>query len=69
VYIAARTDGKQGTGTAADPFDGSTQQKFDGVLATLGPATTIHIGAGRFHTKGEASFKVQPDTKIRGAGR
>ncbi|MCY3019576.1 MAG: hypothetical protein NTW87_11180 [Planctomycetota bacterium] len=68
VYISARTDGQDGTGTPADPFNGSTQQKFDGVLAKLGPGTTIHIGAGTFHTKGEASFKLQPNTKVRGAG-
>jgi len=68
VHIAARTDGKEGIGTAADPFDGSTQATFDAVLARLKPATAVYIGAGTFHTKGEASFKVQPNTKIRGAG-
>jgi len=68
VYISARSDGQAGTGAAADPFNGSTQEKFDGVLAKLGPGTTIHVGAGTFHTKGEASFKLQPNTKIRGTG-
>ena len=29
VWIAARTDGIKGSGTASDPYDGSTAAKFD----------------------------------------
>jgi hypothetical protein len=35
VWVAARTDGVAGTGTQGDPFDGSTQAKFDGVMHAL----------------------------------
>jgi hypothetical protein len=68
VWVSARTDGKAGTGTAADPFDGSTQAKFDAVFAALKPATCVHLGAGTFHTKGAISFTLKPETKVRGAG-
>jgi hypothetical protein len=68
VYLAIRTDGKDGTGTAADPYEAGTQQKFDARFAGFGSNAAIHIGAGTFHTKGEASFTLKPNTKVRGAG-
>jgi hypothetical protein len=68
IYLSARADRKDGTGAAADPLNASTQAKFDAIFASLKPNTAVHIGAGTYHTKGEASFRVQPNTKIRGAG-
>ena len=68
IYLSARADGKDGTGMAADPFDASTQAKFDAVFASLKPSSTVHIGAGTFHTKGVASFTLPANTKVRGAG-
>ena len=68
VYLAVRSDGKDGTGTAADPFDAGTQPKFDARFAGLGSNTAVHIGAGTFHTKGVASFTLHCNTKVRGAG-
>ncbi len=68
VYLAARTDGQAGTGTACDPFDASTQPKFDSLFASFGPGTVIHVGPGTYHTKGVASFPVKPYWKIHGAG-
>jgi hypothetical protein len=46
VWIALRTDGQKGSGTMADPYDGSTETKFDGIMSNL-PANTpvrIHLG-------------------------
>jgi hypothetical protein len=68
IYLSARADGKDGSGTAADPFNGSTQAKFDAVFAGIKPNSAVHIGAGVFHTKGWASFMLPADTKVRGAG-
>ena len=68
VYLSTRADGKDGTGAAADPRNASTQAQFDAIFAALKPNTAVHIGAGTYHTKGEALFTVQPNTKIRGAG-
>src|SRR5713101_6371264 len=42
IYIAIRTDGVAGTGTQNDPFDGSTQAKFDAIMNALPiPAVSI----------------------------
>lgn len=52
VYIAARNDSLPGSGTLFDPYDGSTQTKFDAVMTALGNNSNIHIhlGPGTFQT-------------------
>jgi Right handed beta helix region len=56
VWISARTDGLPGAGTQADPFNGSTQAKFDGIFLSYMKAGTtsiaFHIGPGTFSAKG-----------------
>ena len=56
VWIAARTDGKPGTGTSTDPLDGSSVPKFDGIMNGFYKANrkhlTIHLGVGTFETVG-----------------
>ncbi len=68
VYLAFRTDGQAGKGTAADPLDVSTAARFDAAFAALRPASTVHIGPGTFHTRGTAVFTIKANTKIHGAG-
>ena len=68
VYLGVRTDGQAGTGTAIDPLDAGTHEKFDRLFAGFGSNTGIHLGPGTYHTKGAASFSVKPYWKIRGAG-
>jgi len=78
VFIAVRTDGKPGTGTEEDPYDGSTQVRFDALMARFKPNTTIHLGLGTFLTNvipktGPAAgygtaFFVQSGWRIIGAG-
>lgn len=55
IYISTRSDGK-GTGTADDPFDGSTAANFDAIMADGGktPANcNIYlIGSGTYQSKG-----------------
>jgi len=63
-----RTDGKDGAGTAADPFDAGTQVKFDALFKSFGSNTLIHLGPGTYHTKGAVGFGVKPYGKIRGSG-
>lgn len=54
VYLANRTDGIVGTGTIANPYDVSTQVKFDALMGATGTLSTspytIHLGAGTFIT-------------------
>jgi hypothetical protein len=46
VYIANRTDGVLGSGTQNDPFDGSTQAKFDALMAALPILVTSITNSG-----------------------
>ena len=51
VWIACRTDGLKGSGTASDPYDGSTAARLDARLREIGtlmPRTLVHLGPGRF---------------------
>ena len=45
VWIAYRTDGIKGSGTASDPWDGSTAAHFDAIMASLPSNVCIHLGA------------------------
>lgn len=70
VWIAARTDGQPGSGTQDDPYDGSTQQKFDAVMTNLQGLTNlgINLGAGTFRTSTAKSWSVRRGWVIAGAG-
>lgn len=73
IWIAVRTDGMKGTGTASDPFDGSTATKLDTVLNSLAANTHIHLGAGSFDTNGYADgvsggWQPKAGMKIEGSG-
>src|SRR2546423_2684242 len=52
VWIAMRTDGVAGTGTESDPYDGSTQVKFDALMNSFASYTTILLGPGTVETRG-----------------
>lgn len=58
VWISnvARTDGATGTGTRTDPYDGSTQAKFDAVMRSYFDASTtdiiFHLSPGTFYSLG-----------------
>jgi hypothetical protein len=73
VWIAVRTDGHAGKGTKADPYDGSTQVKFDALMAHTRkiPATNahIHLGTGTFQTNmATRAWMVKSGWQISGAG-
>ena len=68
VWISKRTDGVAGTGTQADPFDGSTQAQFDEVMSGIPANTWIHLGPGTFRTSVTKPWWVKPGWVVEGAG-
>ena len=75
VWIAKRTDGIKGSGTISDPYDGSTQSRFDAAMNQFAAQSNvaIHLGPGEFETKGyyldsAAGWQMRPGMKIRGSG-
>ena len=72
VWIAVRTDGRDGKGSQVDPRDGSTPEKFDGILAQYRQAEasdlTIHVWPGVYQTRGNAAWTLFTGWRIIGAG-
>jgi hypothetical protein len=62
IFIAARSDGKPGTGSPSDPFDGSTAEKFDTLLRSRSESGVTHlvvcIGPGTFQTEGTHDYVI-----------
>src|SRR5262249_30625120 len=52
IYLAVRTDGIAGTGTASNPFDASTAAKYDKLLATYSQNTVFNYAPGTYQTTG-----------------
>jgi hypothetical protein len=52
VWIAARADAVVGTGSQDNPYDGSTQARFDASMMAIPSNSAIHLGPGTFLTKG-----------------
>jgi hypothetical protein len=75
VYIALRSDGLAGDGTADNPFDGSTQPKLDAIFKSFFDANTTnvtyHLGPGTFQMKGawDYDWALLTGWHIQGAGR
>lgn len=74
TWVAYRTDGITGSGTQSDPFDGSTQTKFDALMNGFGTYTCVHLGPGTFQTNGyndvnpSAGWQPKAGMKIVGSG-
>jgi kumamolisin len=68
IYVAVRTDGLSGSGTMSDPFNGSTEARFDAVMKGIGPNTQINLSAGTFLTHGASAYSLQAGWKIQGSG-
>ena len=73
IWIAVRTDGIKGSGTASDPYDGSSQVKFDEKMNLFAAVSNvnIHLGPGAFETNGyngTSGWQARPGMKIIGAG-
>ncbi len=54
VWIARRSDGARGSGSARDPFSGNTAAVLDPILAGLPAGSRVHFGPGVFETAGYA---------------
>lgn len=72
IYIAIRKDGRMGSGTKTDPFDGSTTAKLFPIFQKVPPRAHLHFGAGTFPIEAEPIKNngfVKNGWKIRGAGQ
>jgi hypothetical protein len=62
IFIAYRTDTKSGSGSASDPLDGSTAQKFDTLLRSRSESgvtnLVVCIGPGTFQTEGVYDYAI-----------
>jgi len=73
-WVSAVPTGTTHDGTMADPYDGSTQVKFDDVMQNIIPANcTIHLLGGTYMTKGnwngfDLVNTVKTGHKILGSG-
>ncbi len=60
IFIANRNDGKPGSGSPSDAFDGSTAEKFDTVLRNRSESGVtrliVCIGPGTFYTEGSRDY-------------
>jgi hypothetical protein len=77
VWVAARTDGVLGSGTLADPYNGSTVDSFDRVMnliAQFPQSRHVHLGPGVFETRGysdqasDAGWQPAAGMRITGSG-
>jgi hypothetical protein len=71
VWISVRTDGLSGSGAQADPYDGSTPDKFDALMSSLQwvPNPGIHlVGTGPFRTYATHSWFVRSGWTVSGDG-
>jgi hypothetical protein len=62
IFVADRRDGKPGTGSPSDPFDGSTAEKLDTLLRSRSESgvtnLVVCIGPGTFQTQGTGDFLI-----------
>lgn len=73
-WLAIRSDGAVGTGTATDPFDASAPTLFAAVMNDCPTNSIIHLGPGIFQTFGFVSggannWQPKSGQRIIGAGR
>jgi hypothetical protein len=69
VWIAIRNDPKaRGTGTQKDPYNGSTMSMFDEVMASIPPASLIHLGRGTFRTNIQKTWQLRSGWVLQGVG-
>ena len=65
IWIAMRTDGKMGSGTAKDPFNGAT---LGDIIDNLPGRTTVHLAPGKNYPLVWKAWN-QNGLKIQGAGK
>ena len=71
IWVAVRSDLLKGSGTLNDPYDGSSQIKFDGIIGSLAVGSVVHLGPGTFQTggyNGTSGWEIKAKVKIHGSG-
>jgi hypothetical protein len=74
IWVAHRTDSSAGSGTATDPFNANTAQRFDALMNALDEFTHVHLGPGIFQTHGfsdedpTSGWQPKKGMKITGSG-
>jgi hypothetical protein len=66
IYIGIRGDTAAGTGTATDPYDGSTMTKFTALMGGFSANTRVHLLPGTFMLAG--GFTAPSGMTIEGQG-
>ena len=66
-WISASTN-TAGLGTLDNPFDASTQLKFDTIMSNLPACSTIHLLAGTYQTEGWNTWQIKSGQKLLGSG-
>jgi len=59
VYLAVRQDGRNGSGSAQDPFDASSAAKYDAILARFREETNFFYSPGIYETTG-GRYRIRP---------
>ena len=67
-WICDRTN-TENLGTMDNPFDGSTEAKFDAIMGQMPQNATVHILAGTYETWGSYDWVMASGEKILGSGR
>lgn len=71
IWVAMRSDGQPGTGSIAEPFDGSSPAKLNALFAqfkaSCGDGLALHFGPGLFLA--DRPWPVNGNWQIHGAGR
>lgn len=68
IWVARRTDGKAGTGTKSDPFDGSTPERFDSLMRKRPDNEHVCFLPGTYETNGDAGWRPKDWQWIQGSG-
>jgi hypothetical protein len=68
LYIANRTDGVVGAGTIANPYNGSSQSKFDSVMSAVPANSNVVIAPGTYTTQGGDNYALKTGVKVFGCG-
>jgi hypothetical protein len=66
-WISLRTD-TENLGTSDEPFDGSTQAKFDAAMNSIPEGATVHIRPGTYQTEGQINWQLRSGVKMLGSG-
>lgn len=74
VFVGQRGDNRPGKGTASDPYNANTREKFDAIMTNkIQPFSEIVLLPGTFDTQGynllnNVGWRLRPYCRLRGCG-